>query len=702
MDSWGEKELNLYLERSLSSPLVIDFETTGLNVKEDVPVGVGIADALFPEGVYFNLKNATHTLQMKLASRLIDRKLIAHNVTFDGGILARWIGDEACTHWPWYACTYGLYRQLSNEGFAGQEWGLKQAQMDLLLWDDKGDVELDKWLVKHGHVKGRDKRADKGKMHLAPTSILGYYGGLDCQSTWALWKLFEDSLKDDPDQKTYHHGPYMNLIRLITEEYFRGMRVDSKQLLAYRETLIADIEELKNEFLYNSPAKDAIREYNAEVVQKMMEGLPDKYTKTGQLSKNWVKRMEKVKAARGVNHFNLRSKAKQLNWLFYERLFPKWEEVTEIDWRGKEKHWIDIDIGKDLPLRAKRGKLKKDGTFSIQLDKNVLPFLGEAGKILLQYNTLDTELGYLNSMLETLVDDVHYTQMRPSGTVTDRCAGTGGVNIQQLTKRKGYLECIKPREGFRMVQMDVDSLEPTVIAELSKDAGYRSVYGMGRKDCVYLFVGSKIPQFRDKIRKYYDPENPTPEGIDAAKHYCKHERDICKVFHLSASYGAGAKKIYSELILKGVDITLKEVYNLRQMYWKVFAQVVNYQDSLTEEWTENGGWFRDGLGCRVAVDEDCKKDMLNRCIQNTGHKILVKYLDYMNRLRYERDMGDKMFPLVCDWHDETVWEVKAGYEDKAIQIMNDVWTLLNNELGGDLPLSGTPEIVESFADFKVE
>jgi hypothetical protein len=37
-------------------------------------------------------------------------------------------------------------------------YGLKNAQMDLLGWDAKGDTELEAWLIENGHIKGTNKK----------------------------------------------------------------------------------------------------------------------------------------------------------------------------------------------------------------------------------------------------------------------------------------------------------------------------------------------------------------------------------------------------------------------------------------------------------------------------------------------------------------------------------------------------------------
>jgi len=244
--------------------------------------------------------------------------------------------------------------------------------------------------------------------------------------------------------------------------------------------------------------------------------------------------------------------------------------------------------------------------------------------------------------------------------------------------------------------MDVDALEPVVLAELSGCSSYMSLYGPNAApNDVYLFIASKIPQFRKEVLDAgYDPDRPTREGITAAKKTCKRVRSICKLIHLAAGYGAGTGKIHASLNEQGIDISFAEVEKIRDMYWKVFEGVVQFRDRLTRSWKANRGYFLDGLGTPVTVGGDYEKDILNRCIQRTGHMILTKYLYHLN--------APKARPVVVDFHDETIWECKIEDKEEVLRQFRDAWIKTNNELGGIIPLSGTPEAHSSFWGFKGE
>lgn len=108
------------------------------------------------------------------------------------------------------------------------------------------------------------------------------------------------------------------------------------------------------------------------------------------------------------------------------------------------------------------------------------------------------------------------------------------MNFQQVPKTPGYLSNYVARPGFKLVQIDLSSVEPRVIAAFSQDETLMKLYGPGAKpNDVYLFNGAYIELFRDEIRKYYDPENPTAESIADAKKNCKKLRSFNKCITLA-------------------------------------------------------------------------------------------------------------------------------------------------------------------------
>ena len=677
-------DVEAFLHTSNSNKLLaFDYETTGLTFHDTI-VGVSFVDAATTAGVYFSFKTCSKSVMQAVLNRIAARPSIAHNAQFEQWMTHNTIGKYANVQYD----TQALLNQVegdyaSNHGAKG----LKSLQVELLGWEDKGDVALDAWLTEKGYVNARGKVL-KGEMHRAPDHILGHYCNMDAQATWDLYQgVFAPVLERFPELDVYHTRDFQMLIKLIDRARRNGLTIDRDRLNEHHIHLSTEMARLRTTFRYHSEATPHIEQYNKNIVIAHYDKMPPKITKAGNTSVRYDKWAEKKYDLEQEDHFNVNSKD-QLAWLFFDCLFHT-EIKTKHDQYGNTKSIVHIEGV---------GKVECTKTGKRSVDKKILPKLGEAGKLLAEYNKLSKELGYVTKMLERSTCGTHDTQLRVSGTKTDRCAGTGGLNIQQLPKSRAYLECLVPREGHQFVQMDVDALEPVVLAELSNCPSYMSLFGPGRPpNDVYLFIAANIPQFAEEIKNAgYDPEKPTAEGIDRAKKQCKRIRTICKVIHLAAGYGAGAAKIYEGLRSSGVEITLGEVTEIRDMYWKVFQGVVDFRERLTAEWQANKGFFLDGIGTPVTVEEDYKKDILNRGIQRAGHMILVKYLYHLSVL------NPKAEPVVPDFHDETIWECKTEDVEDTISKFNEAWRRTNEELGGLIPLSGTPEACMSFAYFKCE
>lgn len=276
-------------------------------------------------------------------------------------------------------------------------------------------------------------------------------------------------------------------------------------------------------------------------------------------------------------------------------------------------------------------------------------------------------------------------------------------NLQQQPKDPGYLSCWIPRPGHVWVQVDFSSVEPTVLAQVSKCPNYRKLYGPEAKpNDVYLFVGSKFSAFKDKFLEHYDPENPTPEGIDKTKKLYKFERGVCKEAHLAMQYGAGPPTVHAALTRKEIDIDFEEVVGMHKDYWgrDLFAVVKEYENKLRREWYRNNGWIKNCLGRPLAVDEGSMKDLLNRAIQSTGHDLLMRLMRSIDAGRAARKVP--MWPVIVDYHDETIWEVREEAAAEALDIFSQSLKQLNDRLGWEISIRGEPQLAMNLADIKCQ
>jgi hypothetical protein len=152
------RELSAIFEQRTSPlvPMALDIETKGNDPAdpESVVVGVGLSD---DRGSIFIDLRASHPDTWTWLLQQLDRHqvpLLAHNLFFDASYVMRDLRNAGHpTGWlNWLHCTYALYRLLATEGWAGQRWGLAEAQADLLGWEKSNKDVLAEWLVENGHT----------------------------------------------------------------------------------------------------------------------------------------------------------------------------------------------------------------------------------------------------------------------------------------------------------------------------------------------------------------------------------------------------------------------------------------------------------------------------------------------------------------------------------------------------------------------
>jgi hypothetical protein len=174
-------ELNPWLT---GLPTAIDFETTGtrLYLPTTKVVGVGLAGE--SGRCYVDVRNSPEWYY-SFIHLLYEKQipLIAHNLFFDGMILTRDLNAPGMVNLPAYftdwkfhnfhSCTYYLAKDLANEGWLGQEWGLKALAEQLLGWEETQEKDLKRWLVENGVTKKNLSRALAAKLGISTKKPMG-------------------------------------------------------------------------------------------------------------------------------------------------------------------------------------------------------------------------------------------------------------------------------------------------------------------------------------------------------------------------------------------------------------------------------------------------------------------------------------------------------------------------------------------------
>lgn len=722
------------MQKLLQSPLLaLDFETRGNDISDPDFEAVGFAVSNGLLSIYIDLRLCTAKQKLTILDKFARRPLIGHNVLFDGGVFKRELGKHA--NWRW--CTFGLFKQLSSESQA-LRWGLKEAQKELLGWTETNETELDQWLVDRGHHKQNylktlkehsvgfyQKKEDqywykpeKGEMWRAPYKILGKYCALDAYSTFLLFdRVLEPSLHhvDYLVLRDYHFHDFLTEVEILIDAQLSGITIDRDALLAYEKELQNTVRSTELSFREHPIIAPLLIEFRETKLSQHKEKEPpkfklapkvtpepNKFKKNGQLSKVWEAWNQKQDRILSWEEDSDNIRKDWIEWEErYTRILNYEEGAFNINSADHLKWLIYERLGYPIQITTASGH----GA----VNEDAIKQLGEEFKPLLEYKVKFKELGYVEKCVKKLRQDKEgYWRVHPQyicpGTLTGRLAGAGGLNVQQLPKTRGYLECWRPmQKGKTWFDCDWHALEPSVLTELTRDEGLMSVYGPGvQHQDIYLFFGSNIPGIGDKIRAAgYDPQNPTKEGLANAKKTCKKERSICKTVVLAKQYRAGARKIHSTLALNGVDVSLDEVAEICSIYDRTFKGVKDFSYLLEKEWKENNGWVWNGIGRPMTVAEDYLKDLVNRVCQSTGHDIHMKALRIVRFLLKKANIEyDWVIP---DFHDQFLLECKKEDAPRIMDLINgEFYAILNTELDGLIPIKGDPQIVSNLADAKLD
>jgi hypothetical protein len=544
------------LDAAIQSQYVaIDFETKGNDYSDPAnPIEiVGIGLAWNTGSIYFDWQPLTPANRAMIVAFLFRHQgLLAHNMYFDGGVIRALFGRHA----QFAACTLSLYMHLANEGWTGQKWGLKDAQIDVLKWENSNEHDLDRWLVCNGYYRGVRRlddssearlqgyentslKADKGEMWRAPPEILGKYCVLDAEACYLLYMkhLLPVSLQF-PEFACDLWPRMMHLIETHIDQKLNGLLVDRPGIEARHKHLDETIA-LQAEGLRSHPALEShIRELETVMLKELAAKEPERHKKVKErpaeppaIKKDGTP--SKAHATWVANGPKYTVPVQNKNW-------TAWQERWKLAINGQLPQYR-FNFGSNLQL-CELLYTRLGFPVRIETDKGqpavgikALKHMGEVGTALIEKAWNEKEQGYLTDYLgRTETRHSIHPNFRLPGTKTGRLSSSK-PNLQQVPKTKAMMSLFKAKPGMILVDLDFSALEPVVTTEFSQDPNMLAIYGDGRpSNDIYLFVASSIPGYDSKVRAAgYDPYNPTKEGLANAKKVCKAERSVCKTVALA-------------------------------------------------------------------------------------------------------------------------------------------------------------------------
>lgn len=626
-----------------SGEYVLDVETTGLDIYNDILVGIclytpGETSAYVPFN-HTDLQNVRVANQMSeeqvrdiVIPYLQDQELrcINHNIKFDNKKLA----------WDWKQIIVNIYWDTLIAGYVLNEnepHGLKPLYNKYIL---------------HGKGSSEDygDLFDGIPFNYVPIEVATVYGANDGFKTYALYKFQAQYLREDHPREDFRKMYYvfreveMPLIPLCTDMEMRGV-------------------EIREDF-----AKELSEDFNKEMVE--VEAKCDAYVE--QFKQYILDHNNLMRLTKGTCKINY-SSPQQVAALFYD-IF-KLRSVSRKEPRGTG----DKIIQKFLST-AKKKDTKKSREFAEFLE-NYQRFK-EIKKL------LGTYVDKIPQVKEPKINAV-YTTYNQYGAKTGRFSSSDTVskiNLQNIpSKEKRIRKIFKARDGYKLVGGDFSQIEPRVLAFLSGDESMINAYKEGKD--LYAIMGSQVYQLPyEDCREFYPDGTVNAEG--------KHRRTTMKSVLLGIMYERGATAI-GEQFNKSAEWAQQLIDN----FYKSFPKINQYRLKI-ENMAETYGYVTTITGRKRRLPDmqledkddyryqEAHRQSLNSVIQGSSADIMkLSMIAIYNDPRYKA-LDCHMIITV---HDELIMEVPEDHIKEGAELLVGTMKRVGHSLI-DLPMSVDAEV----------
>lgn len=626
-----------------SGEYVLDVETTGLDIYNDILVGI----CLYTPGetsvyVPFNhtdLNNIRVPDQMTeeqvreiMIPYLQDQELrcINQNIKFDNKKLI----------WEWRQRISNIFWDTMIAGFILNEnepHGLKPMYNKYIL---------------HGTGSSEDfgDLFEGIPFNYVPIDIATVYGANDGFKTYAMYEFQKKYLTPDHKRADFRkmydvfRNVEMPLIDVCTDMELRGV-------------------EIREDF-----AQELSEDFNRELVE--VEAKCDAYVEQFKgfiLEHNTLMRLTK-----GTCKINYNS-PQQVAALFYD-IF-KLKSVSRKEPRGTG----DKIVQKFLST-AKKKDTKKSREFA--------EFLTNYSRFKEINKLLGTYVDKIPAVKEPKINAV-YTTYNQYGAKTGRFSSSDTVskiNLQNIpSKEKRIRKIFKAREGYKLVGGDFSQIEPRVLAYLSGDDSMINAYKEGKD--LYAIMGSQVYQL-----PYEDCKEFYPDGTVNAEG--KHRRTTMKSVLLGIMYERGAAAIGEQF-----NKSSEWAQGLIDNFYKSFPKINQYRLKI-ENMAETYGYVTTITGRKRRLPDmqledkddyryqEAHRQSLNSVIQGSSADIMkLSMIAIYNDPRYKA-LDCHMIITV---HDELIMEVPEDHIKEGAELLVGTMKRVGHSLI-DLPMSVDAEV----------
>lgn len=634
------------ITKDWKGPVVCDVETFGKPWDENRKLlGVALSDGkqaiyvpvwVFKDGVWESQRE--EILWESLRILFYDKSLIGHNFTYD----KRWVDSCLLTCSKWTADTRLMWH-LSSAPSGPRSYGLKDAQKQLLGWEETNEKELEV------EVKAKGGSLKNGDHYMASVETLGKYACLDAYSTYKVYEALEHF---------FDSNDYWGLLRdimayneLLDENWYLGVPVDveglqraNKRLIGVRnaakkrleKALQAPIRSLEADWVAVQSAK-----YKRESARQLYLSKPGRWKKF-----NWNSDIDKRD-------------------LFYHKMGNQVQYTTE---SGKPA--VDADSVKCMEGAWKEAYLKYE-----------------------RANTLVSS--FVSPYIKSVGDGRLHPGFNICGTVSYRLSGFKPYLLNAPFDEKIVMKNFVCPPGYVGIHTDLAAIEPTITAHFSEDPYLLKVFRDGLGD-IYLDLALDLFPEDEELKNGY---NPRVQVTKEVKERFSRQRKVAKVIQLAVQYTGTGKTVSRNLTRAGIPTTVEKADTYVRAYWRKFRKVAEWQYQLREV-NRKDRLLRNVIGRVIRVPDPEYKDLPNRFVQSSAHDCLVKYVLEIDRLRKEYKVD--MRPLLVDCHDSTSWCVREDQVRIGERIFKEALENVNRELDLCVTIKAETKRFRTFAGLKAE
>lgn len=576
-------------------------------------------------------------LEDALYSWIIKQELIGHNFTYDKG----WIDKTFAIDSQWISDTRIMWH-LASAPAGPRPYGLKDAQKELLGWEEKGDKELDV------NVRLYNGSLRRGDHYLADLPILAKYAALDAYSTMQVFKKLVPWF----DQHDYWQmlNQMMDYSILLQKNTDLGIIVDTIGIEKAHKRLLTMKEAAKKRFL--KELKNEISSLEHDWADRRIAGYKREYNKARYAAhpEEWER-------------FNVNSDAHKRE-LFYEKLGNPVVNLTE-----SKKPSVDGDTIKRFSGDYIGAYLKYEhaNTISTSFSGPYIEHSRASGRLHPGFNIC--------------------------GTVSYRLSGFKPYLLNAPFDERGILRNMKCDDGYIGVHADLSAIEPTITAHYSEDKSLLKVFRDGLGD-IYLDLALELFPNDKELQDGYCPNIPIKKEV---KERFSKQRKVAKVIQLAVQYTGTGHTVSKNLIKDGIPTTVEEANGYVRAYWKKFRKVAEWNYQLKKV-NEKERMLRNVIGRIIRVPDPEYKDLSNRFIQSSAHDCLIIWVLEIYRLCKERGVNIK--PILLDCHDSTSNQVPANQVESLKSIYKEALDNINTLLSLCVTIKAEVKTFHSLAGLK--